>query len=219
MLGLDALTPDDQDKIRSDIRFATVGGVTAALAMTAALVGAGLANGDSARLMVEAAMPSVRFLASAVMTVSATTLALMLTLLGLSSDIDGDLKKGHFQRVRQIALVDVAAFVVATVLLVIVVVPVNEASPVPDGWFIGVYYAVSVASALLGGGLIAVILLLFAAIRDLIIVLSPSDDNPLVDSDDEGDGAGEAEEAEAEKAEAEEAATETAGASSNGRHG
>ena len=193
MLGLDALTPDDQDKIRSDIRFATVGGTTAALAMTAALVGAGLANGDSARLMVEAAMPSVRFLASAVMTVSATTLALMLTLLGLSSDIDGDLKKGHFQRVRQIALVDVAAFVVATVLLVIVVVPVNEASPVPDGWFIGVYYAVSVASAALGGGLIAVMLLLFAAIRDLIVVMGPGDDNPLLDGDADGGSAGDAE--------------------------
>ena len=213
MLGLDALTPDDQDQIRSDIRFATIGGTVAALAMAAVLVGAGLVNRDAARFMVEAAMPSVRFLASAVMTVSATTLALMLTLLGLSSDIDGDLKKGHFQRVRQIALVDVAAFVVATVLLVIVVVPVNESSPVPATWFQGIYYAVSVASALLGGGLIAVILLLFAAIRDLIIVLSPGDDNPLVDSGaEEAEEEAEAQEAQAgeKRAEAEEKKAEEA---------
>ena len=195
MLGLDALTPDDQDQIRSDIRLATIGATVTALAMAAVLVGAGIANSGAARFMVEASMPSVRFLASAVMTVSATTLALMLTLLGLSSDIDGDIKKGHFQRVRQIALVDVGAFVVATVLLVVVVVPVNEASPVPDGWFMGIYYAVSVASAALGGGLVAVILLLYAAIRDLITVLSPGDDNPLIDgdassSDAEGEAAG-----------------------------
>ena len=185
MLGLDALTPDDQTQIKSDIRFAAVGGTVAALAMVGVLVGVGVANSGNERLMVEAAMPSVRFLASSVMTVSATTLALMLTLLGLSTDIDGDVREGHFERVRQIALVDVCAFVLATVLLVIVVVPVNEASPIPTPWFTGVYYGVSVASSALGGGLVAVMLLLFAAIRDLIVVLGPGDENPLVDEETE----------------------------------
>ena len=185
MLGLDALTPDDQNQIKSDIRLAAIGGTLSALSMTAVLVGVGMANAGNERFMVEAAMPSVRFLASAVMTVSATTLALMLTLLGLSTDIDGDVREGHFKRVRQIALVDVCAFVLATVLLVIVVVPVNEASPIPTRWFTGIYYGVSVASSALGGGLIAVMLLLFAAIRDLIVVLSPGDENPLVDETEE----------------------------------
>lgn len=188
MLGLDFLAPDDQDKIRTDIRFAAIGGVVAALSMTAALVSVGLMNSGSSQFLVEASMPSVRFLASAVMTVSATTLALMLTLLGLSTDIDGDVKKGHFQRVRQIALVDVWAFVAATALLVIVVVPVGSESPIPTGWFTAIYYTVSVASATLGGSLVAVMLLLYAAIRDMIVVLGPGDDNPLIDADEETQG-------------------------------
>ena len=114
------------------------------------------------------------------MTVSATTLALMLTLLGLSSDIDADIKGGHFERIRQIALVDVTAFVLATVLLVLIVVPVDGSTPIPEGWFSAIYYTVSVAAALLGGGLVAVMLLLYAAIRDLILVLGPGDQNPLI---------------------------------------
>ena len=208
---LDFLTAGDQNRIRSDLRFAIGGGSIAALSMAAALVGVGLANAGSAQSLVEAALPSSRFLASAVMTVSATTLALMLTLLGLSTDIDADVKSGHFERIRQIALVDVTAFVLATVLLVVIVVPVNDASPIPEGWFSGIYYAVAVTAALLGGGLVAVMLLLYAAIRDLILVLGPGDKNPLVDEDAAEEAAEEAEDA-AEEAEdkAEEAAEEVA---------
>ena len=189
MLGLDALTPDDQSRIRGDIRFATIGGSTAAVLLAACLVAVGVASDGGTQSLVEAAMPSVRFLASAVMTVSATTLALMLTLLGLSANVDGDVKKGHFERVRQIALVDTAAFVVSTVLLVAVVIPADPSSPVPEDWFAWIYYTVSVTVSVLGGGLIAVMLLLFAAIRDMIVVLSPSDNNPLVEEVDEAEDA------------------------------
>ena len=183
MLSLDDLTPDDQSRIRTDIQFATVGGGTAAALLAAGLVAVGVGSDGETQPLVDAAAPSVRFLASAVMTVSATTLALMLTLLGLSTDIDGDVKKGHFERVRQIALVDTAAFVVATMLLVSVVIPTDPSSPIPAAWFSWIYYGVSVIISVLGGGLIAVMLLLFAAIRDMIVVLSPGDDNPLIDGD------------------------------------
>ncbi len=196
MFSLDDLTPDDQSRIRTDIQFATVGGGTVAALLAGVLVAVGVASDGETQSLVDAASPSVRFLASAVMTVSATTLALMLTLLGLSTDIDGDVKKGHFERVRQIALVDTAAFVVATMLLVSVVVPTDPSSPIPPGWFSWIYYGVSVIVSILGGGLIAVMLLLFAAIRDMIVVLSPGDDNPLID-EDAGDAAGD-EEGEAE---------------------
>ena len=190
---LDLLTAGDQDRIRTDLRLAVAGGSIATLSMAAVLVGVGLANGGSAQPLVAAALPSSRFLASAVMTVSATTLALMLTLLGLSTDIDADVKGGHFERIRQIALVDVAAFVLATALLVVIVVPVDESTPIPEAWFSAIYYAVSVVAALLGGGLIAVMLLLYAAVRDLILVLGPGDQNPLVDdaAEEDEDGADE----------------------------
>lgn len=182
--------------------------------MLAGLTAAGVANSDPYQGMVESAMPSVRFLASAVMTVSATTLALMLTLLGLSTDIDGDIKSGHFERVRQIALADAYFFVLATALLVMVVVPAGDASPVPGPWFTWVYYVISTSSAVLGGCLIAVMLLLYAAIRDLILVLSPSEKNPLLDeetkegsddsdADEEGDDATADEDTAPEDAEAE----------------
>ena len=208
MFGLEVFSSDDVSRIRSDIRFAAVGGSLAAVGMAAVLVAVGLANSGGERFMVEAAMPSVRFLASAVMTVSATTLALMLTLLGLSTDIDGEIRKDHFERVRQIALVDVCAFVLATVLLVIVVVPVSEASPIPGRWYSWIYYGISVASSALGGGLVAVMLLLFAAIRDLIVVLAPGDENPLID-EETGESEGEAEEADGVEEEVEELAEAT----------
>jgi len=118
------------------------------------------------------------------MTVSATTLALMLTLLSLSSGVDRELKRSHYERIRQIALVDVVAFVAATFLLVMLVVPIGESTEIPLTWYVGIYYGVSVWAAALGGALVAVMWLLYAAVRDFITVLVGDEDSPLVASED-----------------------------------
>ena len=187
MLDLSALTPGDQHQIRTDLRIALSGGVVAALVMGAIVFVVGTVNSGQARALLEASLPTTRFLASAVMTVSATTLALMLTLLSLSTGVDRDLKKGHYERIRQIAFVDVVAFVAATLLLVGLVVPISDATEIPSAWYVGIYYTMSLLAAALGGTLVAVMLLLYAAVRDFIGVVTGDDDNPLVKEEAELD--------------------------------
>ena len=181
MLHLSDLTPGDRDQIRTDVRIALVGGVVAALVMGAIVFVVGSVNSGQARALLEASLPTTRFLASGVMTVSATTLALMLTLLSLSTGLDREIKRSHYERIRQIALVDVAA----TLLLVGLVVPLGDATEIPAAWYVGIYYAVSLLAAAIGGVLVAVMLLLYAAVRDLIGVLTGDDDNPLVADDED----------------------------------
>jgi hypothetical protein len=190
MLHLSDLTPGDRDRIHTDLRVALVGGAAAALVMGAIVFVAGSVSSAEARVLLEASLPTTRFLASGVMTVSATTLALMLTLLSLSSGIDHEIKRGHYERIRQIAFVDVVAFVAATLLLVVLVVPLGDAAEIPAAWYVGIYYAVSLLAAAIGGVLVAVMLLLYAAVRDLIGVLTGDDDNPLVADDEDSDERG-----------------------------
>lgn len=187
MLHLSDLTPGDQDRLRTDLRIALSGGLVAALVMGTIVFVVGTVNSGQARSLLQGTLPTTRFLASSVMTVSSTTLALMLTLLSLSTGLDREIKSSHFERIRQIAFVDVIAFVAATLLLVMIVVPLNESSQIPSGWYVGIYYAVTLVAAALGGILVAVMLLLYAALRDLITTVSGEEDSPLVADEDEAE--------------------------------
>lgn len=139
-----------------------------------------ISSGSEARLLLEAMIPSVRFLCSAVMTASGTILALMLTLISFSSSQERRLKEAHYDRVRQIALVDTGTFAAAIILLLLISVPLAETAEIPAEWYTVVYYVTIVYAAALGGALIAVVLMLYQAITDLIGVIHPDKASDLV---------------------------------------
>ena len=119
----------------------------------------------------------------------------MLTLLSLSTGSDRTIKSAHFERIRLIAFVDVVAFVGATLLLAMLVVPFSEASDIPSGWYKGIYYGMTLSSSLLSGILVAVMLLLYAAVRDMIDTFSPGDTSPEASAEEAQASAREAERA------------------------
>lgn len=170
----------DELTLGADTKRAAIGGsVAAAVALTGMIV-VNVSTGSEARLLLEGMLPSIRFLCSAVMTASATILALMLTLLSFSSAQSGRLKTRHYNRVRQIAQVDSATFAAALVLLLLVSIPLAEPSEVPANWYSIVYYLAVFYAAGLGGALITVVLMLYNAITDLIVVINPSKTSDLV---------------------------------------
>lgn len=152
---------------------AAAGGIVVALVIGGVVVTVGQAGAGEAQRLLEAALPTTRFLCSAVMTASATTLALMVTLLSLSTGDGRSLKSRHFQRIRQIALVDVIAFVGATVLLAAHVFPFGESNEIPSGWYVAAYYTLTGLAALLGGLLVSVMIMLYDAVCDIIAVYDP----------------------------------------------
>ena len=185
MISLSDLAPGDQ--LRADVRVAAVGGLIAAAAMSALVLAVGSLSAFEAKVLLQAALPTIRVLCSSVMVASATTLALILTLVSLTAGVEREVKGTHYTRIRQVARLDVVAFVGSTLLLVALIVPVGEAGEIPTAWYTGIYYASSLLSAALGGILVSVMLLLYAAARDLIGVLGPGEGGSLlVDPDDDG---------------------------------
>lgn len=170
--------------VEVDLRKALVGGVLAALVALAGSVSVGRLSGAEGLVLLESMIPTIRFLCSSVMTASATILALMLTLLGLSHRTRTRMKTSHYRRVKQIALVDTATFVLATILLLSLNIPLQQEG-IPGTWFNTIYYIVIALSSLLGGCLITVMLMLYGAVRDMIYVVGLGVvEHPIVSEDE-----------------------------------
>ena len=172
------------DAFSRDSRQVLIAGFVAGSIALGGMLLVNVSSGSEARLLLDAMMPSVRFLCSAVMAASATILALMLTLLSFSSAQDAKLKRAHYDRVKQIARVDTGTFAAAIILLLAISVPLAESAKIPPQWYTIVYYLTVVYSAALGGALIAIILMLYNAITDLIGVIDPEEVSQLVRQDD-----------------------------------
>ena len=166
-----------------DTRQVAIAGFVAGAVALAGMLLVNVSSGSEARFLLEAMTPSIHFLCSAVMAASATILALMLTLITFSSGQGTRLKRAHYDRVRQIALVDTITFSAAIVLLLLFSVPLAESADVPAAWYRVVYYAAILYAAALGGALIAIVLMLYRAITDLIGVIHPDEVSDLVEEE------------------------------------
>lgn len=167
--------------VEVDLRKALLGGFVAAVVSISGSAVVGQVSGGEGRMLVEAMLPSTRFLCIAVMTASATILALMFTALGLSRNAPTPLRSSHYKRVEQIALFDSATFVLATLLLLVLTIPLGESVALSGEWYTAAYYVILVFSSLLGGMLISVVLMIYGTIRDLVEAIGlEREDSPLL---------------------------------------
>ena len=166
------------------------GGVVAgALLLLLLLLVGRLAPGE-AILQLESSSASVRFLSSATAGAAATVLALMLTVLSLSYDPETRFRRVHYERIRRISRYCTVTLVLAVFLLLVFVIPFRESSPVPQAIFTGIYYLVLVGSSVLGGLMVAIMLMLYQAITGLIDFFEPGGENWLAAERDGSGGNG-----------------------------
>lgn len=163
------------------------GGVATALIALGANIALGSRGDFEALRLLEAAIPTVQFLCSALIAASATILALMLTLLGLSLNMEKKLVQGHYLQVKQIARWATLGFLASVLLLVLLTFPLEESDTVPVRWYDVIYYAVLAGSSLLAGYLSVVVLLLYNTIASIIDAFGlAQDDHPLVAQESDG---------------------------------
>lgn len=168
-------------------RMPLIGGVLTAGLCLAGTIGLGAPGDWEAMQRLEAVQPTLRFLASTVITAAATILALMLTLLGLSSSSERQLKEWYYLRVRRIAGYATFALIGSIFFLLLLIIPLAESgSEFPDGWYDKVYYAMLGAASLFAGCLAVVVFMLYSTISDLVDVVGlGKEDHPMVHQPDE----------------------------------
>lgn len=163
---------------------AVIGGIVVAFVLAGMALTIGFVSAYEAGVLLDSIIPTARFLGSSVLTASATTLALMLTLLGLSANIDKHLADAHYARVKLIALIDTIAFIGATVLLVMLVIPFSEATEVEGTLYLVIYYAIVGGAAILGGVMVTVVLMIYQTIVDMVGLFISGVESDLIAEDE-----------------------------------
>lgn len=151
--------------------------VATALLTLVALWLSGSTSGAKAQQLIQSASPSIRFFASSIMTAAATTLALMVTVLGLTRTLDAQFQKAHYVRLRQLGLVAVITVLGSLLLLSFVTLPLEDSGRLELHWFDAIYFGLIGYVSLLTGAVTAMVWMLYELLSDLISVAtgSPSD--------------------------------------------
>ena len=165
---------------------ALFGGVLASLIIGLGAYGLGNISGYEAKSLITSSLPGINALCNTIVLGSATILALLLTLLSISSSSNSKLNKEHYKHVLLIAKIDTIVFVAAMIVFQLMNIPVTEAENVPHSWYSIIYYISLGLSAILSGGLIVVVLMLYNTVVSIIKIVGLGiTDHPLTMDDEE----------------------------------
>ena len=139
-----------------------------------------LANGAiysalHAREMIEALSRPALYLGSAIAASAATTMALMLTLLGLVRRVDADFDRSMYQRVYRISMLSAWLLAGSVIMLLVMTMPIGEFDEVPQTWFPTLYTILYWMVVLLSALLVGMVTPLFSTIKTLIANVTPHD--------------------------------------------
>ena len=159
---------------------AIIGGIISLLVILTGYFLLGELSGYEAKILIKHSLSGLNMLCNTIVLASATILALLLTLLSLSSDSNAKLKKDHYHHVLQIAKVDTVVFVFALMSFLIFNLPITESNNVPDNWFNLIYYGSLAVSSILSAALIVVVLMLYNTVVNIIRIIGLGEiDHPL----------------------------------------
>lgn len=148
----------------------------------------GMINDQDALEMINASRPTIRFMCSAVMTATATILALLLTMLSFSSNTDQKIKSSHYERLRSIAKLSTGTFITAMIGLLLLSVPFHQAEGAIRWYFDWIYYIMQAYAAILGGALIIIVFMLYSTAKTIILVVHPDiDASPFLASEQDSE--------------------------------
>lgn len=145
-------------------------------------------SGYEAKVLIKSSLSGLNTLCNTIVLASATILALMLTLLGVSSGTNSHLKDDHYKHIMQIAKLDTVIFIASLLSFLIFNLPVTESENIPSNWFNIIYYITLGVSTILSSALVVVVLMLYNTIINIIkIVGLGKKDHPLARSKDDSE--------------------------------
>ncbi|MAO47998.1 MAG: hypothetical protein CL527_04660 [Aequorivita sp.] len=159
------------------------GGVATFLFMGLGAFLLGNLSGYEAKVLIDTSLSGISMLCNTIVLGSATILALLLTLLGISSGVESKIKKVHYYQVLNIAKFDTLLFIGALLLFQFFNIPITESENLPTSWFAYIYWATLFFSSLLSGFMVTVILMLFTTFRNIINIMGFKKKDYLVDND------------------------------------
>ena len=125
-------------------------------------------SGYEAKELIKVSISGLNTLCNTIVLASATILALLLTVLGLSNKTSSELREGHYLNIMTIAKVDTSVFVGSLLFFVLFNLPVVESENIPANWYEIIYYITLALSGIISAALIVVVLMLYATVINII---------------------------------------------------
>ncbi|MGY0392697.1 hypothetical protein ACW5R3_09110 [Bizionia sp. KMM 8389] len=141
-------------------------------------------TGYEAKKLLASSLSGLNMLCNTIVLASATILALLLTLLSISSGSKTTLKERHYIQVLSIAKFDVVLFISALILFQFFNIPIIESDKVPITWFEVIYWVTLASTSIISGMMITVILMLYTAVTNLIAIIGLGKDHPLLSEEE-----------------------------------
>ena len=126
-----------------------------------------------ATVLIQALSRAGLYLASAIVTAAATTLALMLTLIGMLKRMESDFDDRTYRNVDLIALLASFTMAIGLAVLLAFTLPVGEFEQLPPGWYIWLYEGLYAATVLMVGMFAATVTILYRTVRQVIQRMTP----------------------------------------------
>lgn len=164
-----------------DSRIPIIGGSAITLIGLTVAILIGEINTYEAKHFMHEQQNNINMLCNTIILSSATILALLFTVLGLSTGTEITLKKAFYSRIKQVALFDTLCFVITMCVFLSLNFPVEKAGDIPTIYYQVIYYVTAVSASLIGGMIVSVILLLYYTINDLIHILGFGSEHPMAD--------------------------------------
>lgn len=166
-------------------RIFSVGSIAMVIILTGTIL-LGELSGYEAKILIKNSVAGLNTLCNTIVLASATILALLLTLLGISSNSTSNLKEDHYLHVLQIAKFDTVVFVASLMTFLIFNLPITESDTIEANWYSYIYYISLFISSILSAALIVVVLMLYNTVVNIIkIVGLRITDHPLMMTEDE----------------------------------
>ncbi|WP_405382062.1 hypothetical protein [Maribacter sp. LLG6340-A2] len=144
-------------------------------------------SGYEAKKLLSSSIQGLNMLCNTIILASATILALLLTLLGISTGTDTQLKKSHYKQVLSIAKFDTILFISTLVLFQFFNIPISEADNLDMSWYKYIYWATLFSSSVISGMMVGTILMLYGTVTNIIAIvgLKKNDHRMLVKEDED----------------------------------
>ncbi|RXG23376.1 hypothetical protein [Leeuwenhoekiella aequorea] len=141
-------------------------------------------SGYKAKELIEVSLSGLNMLCNTIVLGSATILALLLTLLGISTGSNSKLKKAHYIQVLNIAKLDTVLFISALIMFQMFNIPLTESEDMHTEWFKYLYWITLFFSSLISGMMVTVILLLYTTVTNIITIVGLEKDHYLISEDE-----------------------------------
>ena len=129
-----------------------------------------------AQSLLEALSRAGLYLGSAIATSSATTLALMLTLIGMIRRMDEDFDGEAYRNVDLVARLATATLLVSLIVLLAFVLPIGEFKQLPPGWYETLYETLFAGCVLMVAMSGATVVTIYETLRRVISKITPGDE-------------------------------------------